>query len=80
MEDGRRRPQAKSRRPQIPFPFHSGHELLATAHANELTISQLMIENECALAREAAAEAGMSPVEFVCAGIDRIWACYAGVC
>jgi L-serine dehydratase len=34
----------------IPFPFHSAAELLATAHANELSISQLMLENECALA------------------------------
>ena len=33
----------------IPFPFHSAAELLATAHANELSISQLMLENECAL-------------------------------
>jgi L-serine dehydratase len=72
VEDGR---DTSSEKPQaaIPFPFHSGHELLQTAHANELTISQLMLENECALAREAAAEAGKSPVEFVRAGIDRIW-------
>jgi L-serine dehydratase len=77
VEDGR---EASSEKPQaaIPFPFHSGHELLATAHANELTISQLMLENECALAREAAAGAGMSPVEFVRAGIDRIWAVMQG--
>jgi L-serine dehydratase len=32
-----------------------------------------MLENESALAREAATEAGQSPVEFVRAGIDRIW-------
>jgi L-serine dehydratase len=72
VEDGR---DASAEKPQaaIPFPFHSGHELLQTAHANELTISQLMLENECALACEAAAEAGKSPVEFVRAGIDRIW-------
>jgi L-serine dehydratase len=72
VEDGR---EASSDKPQaaIPFPFHSSHELLTTAHANELTISQLMLENESALAREAATEAGQSPVEFVRAGIDRIW-------
>jgi len=77
VEDGR---DAASEQPQpaIPFPFHSSHELLATAHANELTISQLMLENECALAREAAAEAGQSPVEFVRAGIDRIWGVMQG--
>ena len=62
----------------IPFPFHSSHELLTIAHANELTISQLMLYNECALAREAAAVAGQSPVGFVRAGIDRIWAVMQG--
>ena len=72
VEDGR---DASREKPQaaIPFPFHSGHELLQTAHANQITISQLMLENECALAREAATEAGQSQVEFVRAGIDRIW-------
>jgi L-serine dehydratase len=77
VEDGR---DASSEKPQaaIPFPFHSSHELLQTAHANEITISQLMLENECALAREAAAEAGISPVEFVRAGIDRIWTVMQG--
>jgi L-serine dehydratase len=77
VEDGR---EASSEKPQaaIPFPFHSSHELLTTAHANELTISQLMLENECALARKAANDAGQSPVEFVRAGIDRIWAVMQG--
>jgi L-serine dehydratase len=77
VEDGK---DATSEMPQaaIPFPFHSGHELLQTAHANEITISQLMLENECALAREAAVEAGKSPVEFVRAGIDRIWSVMQG--
>ena len=77
VEDGR---EAFSDKPQaaIPFPFHSGHELLATAHANELTVSQLMLENECALAHEAAAAAGKSPVEFVRESIDRIWSVMQG--
>jgi hypothetical protein len=39
----------KTNQAAIPFPFHSAAELLATAHANELSISQLMLENECAL-------------------------------
>jgi L-serine dehydratase len=55
---------------EIPFPFHSAAELLATAHANELSISQLMLENECALAPH---HATLSPVEIVRQGIDRIW-------
>jgi L-serine dehydratase len=72
VEDGR---EASSDKPQaaIPFPFHSSHELLTTAHANELAISQLMLENECALVHDAAIAAGKSPVEYVREGIDRIW-------
>jgi len=54
----------------IPFPFHSAAELLATAHANELSISQLMLENECALARS---RGESDPVQAVRAGVDRIW-------
>ncbi|MGA2809285.1 MAG: serine dehydratase beta chain, partial [Terracidiphilus sp.] len=54
----------------IPFPFHSGADLLATAEANELTISQLMLENECALAPR---DPERAPVELVRAGIDTIW-------
>jgi L-serine dehydratase len=55
---------------KIPFPFHSAAELLATAHAHELSISQLMLENECALIDS---RAGRAPVEVVREGIDRLW-------
>jgi L-serine dehydratase len=54
----------------IPFPFHSAAELLATAEAHELSISQLMLENECALAKP---EEARAPVEVVRDGILRIW-------
>ncbi|HEX8713228.1 MAG TPA: L-serine ammonia-lyase [Terracidiphilus sp.] len=54
----------------IPFPFHSAAELLATAHANELSISQLMLENECALVSH---DATLAPVEIVRQGIEQIW-------
>ena len=54
----------------VPFPFHTAAELLATAHANELSISQLMLENECSLVAQDAARA---PVEMVREGIDRLW-------
>jgi len=54
----------------VPFPFHSAADLLATARANELTISQLMLENECALVSN---RNGRAPVEVVRQGIDRIW-------
>jgi L-serine dehydratase len=54
----------------IPFPFHSAAELLATAQANELSISQLMLENECALVPH---DAPLAPVEIVRQRIDQIW-------
>jgi L-serine dehydratase len=54
----------------VPFPFHSAAELLAAANANELTIAQLMLENECALIKE---RSGRAPVEVVREGIDRLW-------
>jgi L-serine dehydratase len=57
----------------IPFPYHSAAELLATAQANELSISQLMLENECALVKAAAPDAVRAPVEVVREGIERIW-------
>jgi len=57
----------------IPFPYHSAAELLALAHANELSISQLMLENECALIRFAQPDSERAPVEVVRAGIERIW-------
>jgi L-serine dehydratase len=54
----------------VPFPFHTAHELLTTAQANELSISQLMLENECALIVRNDERAR---VEVVREGIDRIW-------
>jgi L-serine dehydratase len=54
----------------VPFPFHTAAELLATARANELSISQLMLENECALVQR---DSKRAPVEVVREGIDRIW-------
>jgi L-serine dehydratase len=58
------------RQATVPFPFHSAAELLATAEANQLSISQLMLENECALMAKTAEKA---PAELVREGIDRIW-------
>jgi L-serine dehydratase len=59
--------------PTVPFPFHTAAEMLITAQANELSISQLMLENECALSSAAGRDAGRAPVEWVREGIDRIW-------
>ncbi|MGB6744211.1 MAG: L-serine ammonia-lyase [Terracidiphilus sp.] len=64
---------------KIPFPFHSAAELLETAHRHELSISQLMLENECALIdTHGGTHAGRAPVEVVRAGINRIWATMRG--
>ena len=54
----------------VPFPFGSAAELLTKANANELTIAQLMLENECALVKDGS---GRAPVAVVREGIDRIW-------
>jgi L-serine dehydratase len=72
VEDGNEgpKPTIVQNQKKIPFPFHTAAELLETAHANELSISQLMLENECARVNRASAG---SPVEQVRAGIDRIW-------
>ncbi len=56
---------------QVPYPFHSAAELLATAEANELTIAELMMANERACA---GGKDGSVPAEQISAGIDRIWA------
>jgi L-serine dehydratase len=68
-EDGAGESTARPQ-PAIPFPFHTAAELLATAHANELSINQMMLENECALVPH---DLEQAPVELVRAGIDRIW-------
>jgi len=68
-EDGLKQYNEAGQAP-IPFPFHSAAELLSIAHANELSISQLMLENECALI---APHPDHSSVELVRAGIDRLW-------
>jgi L-serine dehydratase len=74
VEDGARQ-DSKIATAESPFPFHTAAELLATAHANELSISQLMLENECALVAADPNRCGAdpSPVTVVREGIDRIW-------
>jgi L-serine dehydratase len=65
---------------EIPFPFHSAAELLTLAQTHELSISQLMLENECALinTQKEGPASGQSPVEVVREGIDRIWQTMSG--
>jgi L-serine dehydratase len=54
----------------VPFPFHSAAELLATAQAHELSISQLMLANESALVP---CDSERTAIEVVRKGIERIW-------
>jgi L-serine dehydratase len=54
----------------VPFPFSSAAQMLQVAAANELTIAQLVMENECAIAR---CQCGTEPIAQVRAGVDRIW-------
>jgi L-serine dehydratase len=53
----------------VPYPFHSAEELLGKAAAANITISQLMLANECALVEsgESSAEEGVRR------GILHIW-------
>jgi L-serine dehydratase len=69
VEDGI---EASSEKPSaaVPFPFHTAAELLATAKAHNISISQLMLENECALVER---DSKRAPVEVVRDGIDCIW-------
>ncbi len=69
LEDGAAASEEK-RPTAVPFPFHTAADLLALAHANELSISQLMLENECALVPH---DVPRAPVEIVREGIDRVW-------
>jgi len=62
--------QTEKRQAAIPFPFHSAAELLELAHANQLSISDLMLRNECALIADSAAQ---SSAEQVRNGIQHIW-------
>jgi len=71
VEDGTDAQTAAKGEKQVPHPFHSAAELLATAHENGLTIAELMMANECALL---GGNDEATPAEQVSAGIDRIWA------
>jgi L-serine dehydratase len=53
----------------VPYPFHSAQELLERAAAAGITISQLMLANECALVESATGTAE----EEVRHGVLRIW-------
>ena len=54
----------------IPYPFHSAAELLETASARHMTISELMLANEMA---RATAQGSQAARDEVIAGILHIW-------
>jgi L-serine dehydratase len=54
---------------RVPYPFHSAQELLERAAAGNITISQLMLANECALVESATGTAE----DEVRRGVLRIW-------
>jgi len=72
VEDGEDAPGGKLE-VEIPYSFGSAEELLAKAEASGLTISELMLENECALAKSAAGDCDEAPEKRVRRGIERIW-------
>ncbi|MFP5236486.1 MAG: L-serine ammonia-lyase [Acidobacteriota bacterium] len=55
---------------EVPLPFHSAAEMLALAREHNLTISELMLRNECALAE---ARGARDPEQEVRDGVERIW-------
>jgi L-serine dehydratase len=58
----------------VPYSFHSAHELLEKAAAADITIPQLMFANECALANQRGAPGIPLPAEEqVRRGILHIW-------
>lgn len=69
-QSGSTKPRAIEDAETVPFPFRNAAELLAAANAHELSVAQLMLENECALVKD---RTGRSPAEVVRQGIDRIW-------
>jgi L-serine dehydratase len=59
---------------EVPYPFHSAHELLEKAAAANISIPQLMFANECALANQRGAPGNPVPAgEQVRRGILHIW-------
>jgi L-serine dehydratase len=77
VEDGAAETTLAAKTQVTPFPFHSAQELLVTAEAHHLTISQLMLLNECAqAARDTASENASEFADSqqqVRTGIEHIW-------
>jgi L-serine dehydratase len=71
VEDGAEESNGdRERRVTVPYPFTNAAELIAVADAAGLSISDVMLANEMALA---ANENGSAPAEKIYEGIERIW-------
>jgi L-serine dehydratase len=79
VEDGAETIAAGEKEVRLPYPFHSAAELLEMAHAQGLSIDEVMMANECARMRaqdlNASDEALAARVR---AGIDAIWGTMKG--
>jgi L-serine dehydratase len=74
VEDGAETLSGGEPEVQLPYPFHSAAELLATAQAHSLSIDQVMFANECARLRSAESDLGEELIQSrVLAGIDTLW-------
>ena len=60
----------EARQVKVPYPFSSAAELLSMADAKRLTIGEVMLENERALA---GGDGELASPETIATGIDRIW-------
>jgi len=78
VEDGEDEDLRTATSSAVPFPFHSAAELLRIAAANELTIPELMLENECAIAAHDADAAGVDRVAWVRGKILCLWQVMSG--
>ena len=78
VEDGEVEDLRTATASAVPFPFHSAAELLRSAAANELTISELMLENECAIAAHEADAAGMDRIAWVRSKVLFLWDVMSG--
>jgi L-serine dehydratase len=55
---------------EVPYPFRNAAQLIGVADAHALSVSDIMLANERALAGD---ESGPAPAEKIYAGIERIW-------
>jgi L-serine dehydratase len=71
VEDGAEESNGdRDRQVEVPYPFRNAAELIGVADAHGLSISDVMLANEGALAGD---ENGPTPAEKIYQGIERIW-------